>query len=123
MEKGLSYTSKTIVNRNNTAIAMGSGDLEVFATPALVALMENAAKQAVENYLPEGSTTVGAQIQTSHIKPSALGEEVTATAVLEEVEGRKLTFRLKATDSQGIVGESTHIRYIVDICRFMSKLK
>lgn len=102
---------------------MGSGDLEVFATPALVALMENAAKQAVENYLPEGSTTVGAQIQTSHIKPSALGEEVTATAVLEEVEGRKLTFRLKATDSQGIVGEGTHIRYIVDICRFMSKLK
>lgn len=123
MEKGLNYTSKTIVNRNNTAIAMGSGDLEVFATPALVALMENAAKQAVENYLPEGSTTVGAQIQTSHIKPSALGEEVTATAVLEEVEGRKLTFRLKATDSQGIVGEGTHIRYIVDICRFMSKLK
>lgn len=123
MEKGLSYTSKTIVNRNNTAIVMGSGDLEVFATPALVALMENAAKQAVENYLPEGSTTVGAQIQTSHIKPSALGEEVTATAVLEEVEGRKLTFRLKATDSQGIVGEGTHIRYIVDICRFMSKLK
>lgn len=123
MEKGLIYTSKTIVNRNNTAIAMGSGDLEVFATPALVALMENAAKQAVENYLPEGSTTVGAQIQTSHIKPSALGEEVTATAVLEEVEGRKLTFRLKATDSQGIVGEGTHIRYIVDICRFMSKLK
>ena len=122
MEKGLSYTSKTIVNRNNTAIAMGSGDL-VFAAPALVALMENAAKQAVENYLPEGSTTVGAQIQTSHIKPSALGEEVTATAVLEEVEGRKLTFRLKATDSQGIVGEGTHIRYIVDICRFMSKLK
>ena len=123
MEKGLCYTSKTIVNKHNTAIAMGSGDLEVFATPALVALMENAAKQAVETLLPDGSTTVGAHIQTSHLKPSALGEEVTATAVLEEVEGRKLTFRLKATDSQGIVGEGTHVRYIVDICRFMSKLK
>ena len=68
MEKGLTYTSKTIVNENNTAIAMGSGDLEVFATPALVALMENAAKQAVETSLPEGATTVGAYIQTSHIK-------------------------------------------------------
>lgn len=123
MEKGLCYTSKTNVNKHNTAIAMGSGDLEVFATPALVALMENAAKQAVENSLPDGSTTVGAHIQTSHLKPSALGEEVTATAVLEEVEGRKLTFKLKATDSQGVVGEGTHVRYIVDICRFMSKLK
>lgn len=123
MEKGLNYTSKTIVNEHNTAITMGSGDLEVFATPALVALMENAAKQAVEASLPEGSTTVGAYIQTSHLKPSALGEEIIATAILEEVDGRKLTFKLKATDSQGIVGEGTHIRYIVDICRFMSKLK
>lgn len=123
MEKGLTHTSKTTVNTNNTARAMGSGDLEVFATPALIALMENAAKQAVEAALPEGSTTVGAQIQTSHIKPSALGEEVTATAVLEEIDGRKLTFRLTASDRQGTIGEGTHIRYIVDICRFMSKLK
>lgn len=123
MEKGLTYTSKTIVNENNTAITMGSGDLEVFATPALVALMENAAKQAVETSLPEGATTVGAYIQTSHIKPSAIGEEVTATAILEEIEGRKLTFKLKAMDSHSIIGEGTHIRYIVDICRFMSKLK
>lgn len=123
MKKGLSYTSKTIVNENNTAIAMGSGDLEVFATPALVALMENAAKCTVEATLPEGSTTVGAHIQTSHIKPSALGEEVTATAILEEIDGKKLTFKVEATDSQGIVGKGTHVRYIVDICRFMSKLK
>lgn len=123
MEKGLTYTSKVTVNQGNTALAMGSGDMEVFATPALVALMENAAMQAVQNELPEGCTTVGAMMQTSHIQPSALGEEVHATATLEEAEGRKLTFKVTAADSKGIVGEGTHIRYIVDRERFLNKLK
>ncbi len=122
MEKGLTYTSQTIVNRNNTALALGSGDMEVFGTPAMISLMENAAMNAVRSALPEGSTTVGAMIQATHIKPSALGDTVTATAVLEEVEGRKLLFRITATDSKGIIGEGTHIRYIVDRERFLGKL-
>lgn len=122
MEKGLTYTSKTTVCKENTALTVGSGDMEVFATPALVALLENAAMNAVKPYLPEGSTTVGAMIQTSHIKPSGLGEEISATAVLEEVKGRKLTFKVSASDSKGIIGEGIHIRYIVDRERFLSKL-
>ncbi len=122
MEKGLTYTSTTTVNDTNTAKTMGSGDMDVFATPALVALMENAAMNAVKDSLPEGSTTVGAMIQTSHLKPSGIGEEVTATATLEEVDGRKLTFNIIAHDSKGTVGEATHIRYIVDRQRFLSKL-
>lgn len=122
MEKGLTYTSKVKVTQANTALALGSGDMEVFATPALVALMENAAMKAVQPELPEGSTTVGAFIETTHVKPSALGEEVSATAVLENVEGRKLTFKVTASDTKGMVGEATHIRYIVDRERFMSKL-
>ena len=122
MEKGLVYTSKVKVTQANTALALGSGDMEVFATPALVALMENAAMKAVQPELPEGSTTVGAFIETTHVKPSALGEEVSATAVLENVEGRKLTFKVTASDTKGMVGEATHIRYIVDRERFMSKL-
>jgi fluoroacetyl-CoA thioesterase len=122
MEKGLTYTSKTTVCKENTALTIGSGDMEVFATPALVALMENAAMNAVKPYLPEGSTTVGAMIQTSHIKPSGLGEEISATALLEEAEGRKLTFKVSASDSKGIIGEGIHIRYIVDRERFLSKL-
>ena len=121
MEK-TTYTSKTKVTSANTAIALGSGDMEVFATPALVALMENAAMHAVQTQLPEGSTTVGAFIETTHVKPSALGEEVSATALLEKEEGRKLTFRITASDTKGAVGEATHIRYIVDRERFMSKL-
>ena len=88
METGLTYSSTVQVNSTNTALALGSGDMEVFATPALVALMENAAMNAVKPVLPEGSTTVGAMIQTSHLKPSGLNEEVTATAELTEIEYR-----------------------------------
>lgn len=122
MEKGLTYTPQTTVCKGNTALTLGSGDMEVFATPALVALMENAAMNAVKPYLPKDSTTVGAMIQTSHIKPSGLGEVISATAILEEEEGRKLTFKVSASDSKGIIGEGIHIRYIVDHKRFLSKL-
>ena len=120
---GLSHTSTTTVNDSNTARTYGSGGLDVFATPAMIGLMENAAMTAVENDLPEGSSTVGAHISTSHIKPSKLGAMIKATAALEEIDGRKLTFKVSACDDEGIIGEGTHIRYIVDIERFMAKLK
>ena len=122
MEKGLTYTSTVTVTVENVAATLGSGDLNVFATPAMVALMENAAMKAVAPSLPEGSTTVGAMMNTTHVKPSGMGETIHATAVLEEVEGRKLTFSVKAEDSKGVIGEGTHIRYVVDKERFLSKL-
>lgn len=122
MEKGLTYTSTLIVTDNHVAAVMGSGDLHVFATPAMVALMENAAMKAVADHLPEGTTTVGAMMNTSHIKPSPVGDKVKTTAVLTEVEGRKLTFSIVAEDSKGIIGEAIHVRYIVDRERFLSKL-
>ena len=81
METGLTYTSTVTVSEENIAATMGSGDLEVFATPAMVALMENAAMNAVVGELPEGATTVGAMMNTTHIKPSAMGDTVSATAV------------------------------------------
>lgn len=120
---GLSHTSTTIVNNSNTARTYDSGGLDVFATPAMVGLMENAAMTAVENELPQGSSTVGAHISTSHVKPSKLGAAIKATAVLEEIDGRKLTFKVSACDNDGLIGEGTHIRYIVDIERFMAKIK
>ena len=101
---------------------MGSGDLPVFATPSMVALMENAAMTAAAAALPAGSTTVGAEMNVTHIKPSGLGAEITATAVLTEVEGRKLTFNVGARDSGGMIGEGVHIRYVVDREKFMAKL-
>ena len=114
LKKGLSSQSSVTVSAGNTAAAMGSGDLDVFATPAMVALMENAAMKAVADALPEGSTTVGAEMNVTHIKPSGLGAEIVATAVLTGVEGRKLTFNVGARDAEGMIGEGIHIRYAVD---------
>ena len=122
METGLTYTSTLVVSKDHVAAVMGSGDLHVFATPAMVALMENAAMLAVANHLPEGSTTVGAMMNTSHVKPSPVEETVRATAVLTAIEGRKLTFSVKAEDSKGIIGEAVHVRFVVDKEKFMSKL-
>lgn len=121
LKKGLSACRTTTVTDRNTAAAMGSGDLAVFATPAMVALMENAAMAAVADALPEGSTTVGAEMNVTHIKPSGLGAEIAATAVLVGVEGRKLTFNVGARDGEGMIGEGVHIRYTVDRHRFMEK--
>lgn len=122
METGLTYTSTLVVSTDHVAAVMGSGDLHVFATPAMVALMENAAMMAVAEHLPEGSTTVGAMMNTSHVKPSPVDESIRATAILTAIEGRKLTFEIKAEDSKGIIGEAVHVRYVVDREKFMSKL-
>ena len=123
IKEGLTHTSKIKVTLENCASAVGSGGLDVFATPSMVALMENAAMNAVAPFLPEGSTTVGAEIDTTHIKPSALGAEIEATATLTAVEGRKLVFDVEARDTSGTIGKGTHVRFIVDIERFMAKLK
>ena len=122
MEIGLKFESQTVVSSANTALALGSGDMEVFATPAMVALMENAAMLAVKDYLPEGSATVGTQINTSHIKASPLGATITASATLTAVEGRRLEFEVKAWDEAGIIGEGEHTRFVVDRERFLAKL-
>lgn len=123
MEIGLTFTSTTVVDNTNTAVALGSGDMEVFATPAMVALMENAAMNAVAPHLEAGQTTVGTEISTTHIKASASGATVTATAVLTAIEGRKLTFAVTAHDGDKIIGEGTHTRFIVDRERFLAKVK
>ncbi len=122
LKEGLSHTSSTEVVLENCAVTAGSGDLEVFATPAMVALMENAAMKAVAAALPDGSTTVGAEMNVTHIKPSGIGSQVSATAVLTAVEGRKLTFTVGASDEDGMIGEGVHSRYVVDRERFMAKI-
>ena len=122
MNIGKTYTSQIVVTADKYASALGSGDLEVLATPAMVALMENAAMLAVRDHLPEGSATVGTQISTSHLKASPLGASITASAELIEVDGRRLTFAVKAWDEKGTIGEGTHTRFVVDRERFLSKL-
>lgn len=123
LEKGLSAQSRMTVSADNTARAMGSGDMDVFATPAMVALMENAAMRAVAAALPEGSTTVGSEMNASHLKPSGLGTEIVATAVLTQVEGRKLTFTVGARDAEGMIGEGEHVRFVVDREKFLARVR
>ena len=122
MNIGLTYTSTTVVDNSNTAKALGSGDMDVFATPAMVALMENAAMNAVAPHLEVGQTTVGTKISTSHVKASALGATITATAVLTAVDGRCLTFEIIARDGENTIGEGAHTRFVVDRERFLAKL-
>ena len=120
MKEGLTHTSHLLVSQSDSALKQGSGDMEVLATPRLVALMENAAMLAVAPALAPGETTVGGQISVSHLKPSAVGAEVSATAVLTQVEGRKLTFTLSAFEGDKRIGEGTHVRFIVGRDKFLS---
>ena len=119
---GQSHTSELTVTEAVTAIAMGSGDMPVFATPSMMALMENAAMLAVADHLPEGSTTVGGHIASSHIKPSKLGDTVTATAMVTKVDGKKIEFKVEARCGDTLLGEGAHLRFIVDREKFMSRL-
>ena len=124
MKPGLSHTSFLDVTADKLALSLGSGDLPVLATPAMMALMENAAMTAVAAHLPEGSTTVGSEISSTHLRPTVLGGRVSATAELVAVDGRRLDFAVQAQDADGnLLGKGTHTRYVVDRLRFMEKLK
>lgn len=122
IEIGLKHTSELVVTDAVTAVKMGSGDMPVLATPAMMALMENAAMLAVAGELPEGSTTVGGHIASSHLKPSKVGDKITATAEVVKVDGRKIEFKVAAYAGDVLIGEGTHLRFMVDRERFLSKL-
>lgn len=116
------YTSKFIVSASQTAEVMGSGDMPVLATPALVAMMENAAMLAARPLLQEGETTVGGSINVQHLKPSPVGAEVEATATLVQHEGRKFVFSIEARQGEVLVGTAEHVRFSVNRDRFLDKL-
>ena len=119
---GLKHTSELQVTDSVTAIVVGSGDMPVLATPMMMALMENAAMLAIKEELPEGCTTVGGHIESSHLKPSKVGDVVRAEAEVTKVDGKKIEFKVTAYSSDTLIGEGTHLRFIVDKEKFMSKL-
>ena len=119
---GMEHIARTVVDERKTANFFGSGNLDVYATPALVALMENSAKNCVQSELSEGLTTVGIEINVKHIKASPIGMKVEAKAYLEKVEGKRLFFKVEAFDEQGKIGEGSHVRYIVNKEEFMKKI-
>ena len=122
IEKGQKHTSELTVTDTVTAIHVGSGDMPVLATPMLLALMENAAMQAVKEELPDGCTTVGGHIVSSHLKPSKIGDVVRAEAEVTKVDGKKIEFKVAAYTGDILLGEGTHLRFIVDQKKFMSRL-
>ena len=121
MKLGISNEKKIIVTGSLTAKAMGSGDLEVFATPAMIALMEGCAAESVSDYLDEGETTVGVSIQVKHLAATPIAMQVICESVLKEMDGRRLCFELKVQDESGLIGTGVHERYIVNSDRFLEK--
>ena len=122
IEIGLKHTSELTVTDAVTAIAMGSGDMPVLATPAMMALMENAAMLAIAEALPRGCTSVGGRIESSHIRPSKIGDKVFAIAEVTKVDGKKIEFKVAAYSGDTLLGEGSHLRFVVAKERFMSKL-
>ena len=122
LEIGIGYTAEKIVKYEDTAVALGSGQVKVFATPAMILLMEEAALHAVQTVLPEGSTTVGTSVNIQHLSATPEGKVVRATAALKEINGKRLVFDVEASDDKGIIGKGTHERAIIDTEKFMQKL-
>ena len=121
LELGLTGESTTTVVHENTAAHVGAGGVEVFATPMMIALMENAAWQAVADHLDPGYVTVGTLVNVRHLAATPLGQQVRATARLVEIDGRRLVFQVEAFDEQRKIGEGQHERYIVNLERFLNR--
>lgn len=119
---GSTHTTTIIVDDSHSAATMGSGDLPVLATPAMVAAMENAAMQALGAHLEPNQTSVGTAINVQHTRATPLGATVAATATITLVAGRRIEFEISAKDMDGEIGHGVHVRFIVDREKFMSKL-
>ena len=118
---GIKGKQELVVTKENTAKAMGSGTLEVFATPAMIALMEKTAYESVAPELEEGSGTVGTALNVKHVAASPVGMKITCESELVKVDGRALTFSVKAYDEKGLIGEGEHERFIVYNEKFQAK--
>ena len=121
LKPGLEAQKTAAVTDGNTAFALGSGGLAVFATPAMIALMEGAALFAVDPLLPPGWSTVGTDLSVRHVSATPLGMKVSARAELLGIDGRALSFKVEAFDEAGIIGEGTHSRFIIENEKFMAK--
>lgn len=123
LKPGLSATVEIVVGTRDTAAHVGSGKIGVLATPILVTLLESAALQAVEKFLPAGQQTVGTRLDISHTAATPVGMRVRACAELVQVEGRKLTFKLHAEDETETVGGGMHERLIISVDRFDQRMQ
>jgi fluoroacetyl-CoA thioesterase len=123
LKLGMTGEATTTVVHENTAAAVGAGGVEVFGTPMMIALIENACWRSVANTLDEGYVTVGTHVNVSHLAATPLGQRVRARAELIQIDGRRLVFRVEAYDEQQRIGEGQHERAIVHLERFLSRIK
>ena len=121
LEVGMKGYAETVVTSENTAANLCSGALNVFATPAMIALIEETCWKMVQPELEEGSGTVGTKVNINHTAPSIIGKTVRCEATLTEIDRRKLTFEVICKDNDGVVGWGIHERFIIDNARFMDK--
>lgn len=121
MEIGITKTQTIVVTEDMTAAKLGSGLLPVYATPSMIALMENTAAGSVEEFLGEGMGTVGTLINVKHLSATPVGGKVTCESKLIEVDRKRLVFEVKASDEAGLIGEGTHERFIIDNKKFMDR--
>lgn len=122
MKIGIKGCAEDTVSEKNVASRIGSGVVEVFATPCLIGLMEEAAQTSVAPFLDEGMTTVGTKLNVSHDAATPIGMKVRAESELTEIDGRRLVFSVKAYDDCGLVGQGEHERFIIKLDRFMEKV-
>lgn len=120
---GLRGIATLVVGEADTAIALRSGAVEVLGTPRMIALVEEATCDALEGHLEPGTTTVAMRVQVDHLQPTGVGAEVEAEAILEKIEGRRLTFTVSASDAKGLVAAGKVTRVVVDVDRFMDKTR
>ena len=123
IQPGLVGEARTTVTDALLATYLGSGSVEVYATPGMVALMEAAAVAAIDPLLPEGRASVGVGLEVRHLAATPPGEEVRAQAEVTGVDGRKVTLRVQAWDEHELIGEGTHVRYVIDVARFVEDVK
>ena len=121
IEPGLTASITLVVEDADTALALRSGDVPVLGTPRVISLAEEATVAALEGALPEGRTTVGYQVQLAHLTPTPIGGTVVAEATLEQIEGRRLTFRVSVNDARGLVAAGRITRVIVERARFLER--
>jgi len=122
IEIGLSAEKTLIVSETHSAIQMGSGDVSVLATPALLALMEGAAAAAIVPHLVDGQTSVGTFVDLKHLKATAIGKTVRARAEVVAIDGRMVHFSIQAWEGDDLIGDGVHHRAIVDRDRFMARM-
>lgn len=123
LQTGITGEARCLVTAETTAANLGSGELEVFATPAMIALIEKAAWQSVAPHLEEGCGTVGTALRVRHLSATPVGMEVTARTELCEIDGRRLVFKVEVRDAKGVVGDGEHERFIVKNESFLRKVK